>query len=60
MPAKSKLTMVNFRWEPALIKRLDAHAERLARIHKGPTFSRTDAVKMLLEEALEKYEAKRR
>ena len=54
---KDQLKAVAFRLTPDLIKRLDAHAERMQQIHKGLTLSRAVALRSLLEEALEKYEA---
>jgi hypothetical protein len=42
-----------------LLDRLDAHAERLRRDMPGPSWKRSDVVRMLLTKALEEAEPKR-
>lgn len=50
--SESKLVQVGFRLPPELIAELDDHAVRMARKNPGLTFSRVDALKSLLADAL--------
>lgn len=47
---------VAFRLDAALLKRLDAHAERMREAMPGLTISRTDALRTLLLKALDAEE----
>ncbi len=58
-PARESTKMINFRLEPSLIARLDAHAQRMSDATPGLTFSRIDALRTLLVPALDAAEQKR-
>jgi hypothetical protein len=55
-PPREPTKMINFRLEPSLIARLDAHAERMTAATPGVTFSRIDALRTLLVPALDAVE----
>lgn len=55
MPREST-TQVAFRFSDRLIRRLDAHAKRLAKGQRGVEYTRADAVRDLLEQALDQVE----
>ncbi len=48
---------VAFRWDAALVERIDAYAERVRADMPGLAFTRTEAVRVLLEKALSVVEA---
>jgi predicted transcriptional regulator len=48
-----------FRFSESLVRRLDKHAERLARERPGLRVTRADALRMLLVEGLDREEARR-
>jgi predicted transcriptional regulator len=50
--------VIAFRLPSELVKRLDKHAERLRREQPGPRWTRADALRILLSEALNREEAK--
>jgi antitoxin component of RelBE/YafQ-DinJ toxin-antitoxin module len=43
---------VGFRFDEDLVERIDAYAQKMAREMPGLTFTRADAVRVLLEKAL--------
>lgn len=47
---------VAFRLPPELIERIDAHATRMSTQHPGLTFTRADAARTLLTQALDAIE----
>ena len=47
---------VAFRWDAALVKRIDKYAERVRADMPGLTFNRSEAVRVLLEKALASVE----
>ena len=51
---------VAFRLAEDLLERVDAHARRMEAAQPGLTFSRSDAVRVLLNQALDLAEAKAR
>jgi hypothetical protein len=51
-PAAGRLRQQTLRLAPGLIRRLDAYARRLSERTPGVAFSRTDAVRNLLERGL--------
>lgn len=48
---------VSFRWDAKLVERIDAYAERVREEMPGLAFTRTEAVRVLLEKALAVVEA---
>ncbi len=48
---------VAFRWDPELVERIDTYAERIRAEMPGLAFTRTEAVRVLLEKALAVVEA---
>ena len=48
---------VAFRWDARLVDRIDAYAERVRADMPGLAFTRTEAVRVLLEKALATVEA---
>lgn len=48
---------VAFRWDLDFLRRIDAYAERVRAEMPGLTFTRTEAVRVLLEKALAVVEA---
>jgi hypothetical protein len=50
-------TRVTFRWDPDLVERIDAYAQRVREDMPGLTFTRTEAVRVLLEKALAAVES---
>lgn len=48
--------MAAFRLKPELLKRLDLHAKRMEAAMPGASFTRTDAVRVLLSQALDAAE----
>jgi hypothetical protein len=58
--ASEKTTQVAFRLPDSMIKRIDAHAERLTTANPGLHFVRVDAVRSLLARALDEVEGAKR
>ncbi len=54
--AMSKTTLVAFRLEEGLLKRIDAYAKRLEQATPGLKLARVDAVRVLLLRGLEEVE----
>lgn len=52
------MKVVPFRLPAALVRRLDWHAARLTAAHPGMTYTRADALRLLLTEALDREEAR--
>lgn len=50
---------ISFRLTLELVRRLDAHAERLQKEQRGIEFNRSDVVKMLLTRALDREEKRK-
>ena len=48
---------VAFRLPPDLVERIDEHARRMSALHPGLTFTRADAARTLLTQALDVIEA---
>jgi len=57
MPKRPVTVITSFRLPAAMLKRLDRYAVELARTRPGETFSRADAVRILLARALAEVEA---
>lgn len=55
-----KMVHAGFRLPRSLLKRVDQHMERLERSIPGMTVNRSDAIKVLLLDALERAEASSR
>jgi len=51
------MMMCTFRLDEALVERLDAYASKMSEKQPGMTFTRADAVRILLEKSLSKPEA---
>jgi hypothetical protein len=56
-PKGPKTVQASFRLELGMASRLDRHVERMAKLASQVTFTRTDAIRSLLDEALQKHEA---
>jgi hypothetical protein len=59
MAEDAKDVQLVVRLPKSLLDRLDAHAERLRREMPGPSWKRSDVVRLLLTKALEEVEPKR-
>ena len=54
---KEPTTQVAFRFTDRLLARLDRHVKRLGKGQRGVTYTRADAVRNLLERALDAVES---
>lgn len=52
VPNEDEKVRVAFRWDSELVDRIDAYAEHVREQMPGLTFTRTEAVRVLLEKAL--------
>jgi predicted transcriptional regulator len=52
MSKPTPMAVTPIRLPPALLRRLDHYAVRLRREHPGARFTRSDAIRLLLERAL--------
>lgn len=57
--ARDKLLVIAIRLPESLVKRVDAHAERLGQQVSGVNFTRGDAMKALLTDALNRAEVEK-
>lgn len=56
MPQPKPMQVIPFRLPAELVKRLDKHAKRLSTERPGLRVTRADALRMLLNEALDRAE----
>lgn len=56
MAKKADMVVMPFRLPPAMVKRLDQHAERIRKAQPGLRATRSDALRMLVNEALDRAE----